>query len=136
MAVFAFMASVEGLAVPSQLPLLQRFPLALLLLLVVAICTAVLLASYKPTVLLNAAYKLHVLTAAGLVGWWLDHVLLFPYARPAGYLQHHDWRRGPITSDSLPHFPVISGCGGLFIAACCRRAVVVGLAMLAASLVL
>lgn len=137
-----------------DLPFLKRFPLALLILLALAVAAVLVVAALKPTAALTSLYKLHVLAAAGLLGWWLDHVLLFPYARPAGYLTY-DWRlRMQHLADDpqrlaaeraafekqgwhpAPHFPVLRGHSELFIAACIRRALVVVGAMIAASLVL
>lgn len=90
--------------------LFNRLPIALFFLAVLAVVSAVFVFALKPTAVVLAVYKLHVLTAAALVAWWLDHVLLFPYARPAGYLAVNDWRDGPVTSRSgIPDFPVHSG---------------------------
>lgn len=122
-----------------KLGLLRRIPIALLALLAVAVFAALFVASFKPDAVLNAAYKFHVLAAAGLLGWWLDHIVLFPYARPAGYLAVVDWRAGPVCdgqSPSIPDFPVLLEYRLLFAVACIRRALVVGMAMLAAALVL
>lgn len=121
-----------------DLPFLKRFPLALLILLALAVAAVLVVAALKPTAALTSLYKLHVLAAAGLLGWWLDHVLLFPYARPAGYLAVVDWRLGRVDAEQpgLPAFPVLTSYHTLFAVACIRRALVVVGAMIAASLVL
>lgn len=122
----------------------RRIPIALLFLLFLATALVLLVAALKPNALalVTAAYKLHVLTAAALVGWWLDHVLLFPYARPASYLVQ-DWRfhsRAGVTGlegkQEIPHHPVQRGSKTLFMVASIRRAIVVAATIIAAALVL
>lgn len=124
-----------------RLSFLQRFPLALLIWVGLAVALTLFMASEKPVAVLNSLYKVHVLLAAGLLGWWLDHVVLFPYARPAGYLKW-DWRDGPAANPPgmcrkvEPDFSVFDGYRLLFAVACIRRALVVGLIALAAALVI
>lgn len=130
----------------------QRIPIALLFLLTLALLACGVVAWEKPTAALNVGYKIGVLALASLYGWWLDHVLLAPYARPAGYLAA-DWRerRGRLSwdfrqkekqalqialADQVSDFPILQGHSKLFIAANQRRAFVVVGTMIAAALVL
>ncbi len=116
----------------------QRFPVALLFLLTIALVACALVVLAKPVAVLSVAHKIGVLAMAALIGWWLDHVVLFPYARPAGYLAVPDWRAGGLSSAvaGAPRFPVVAGYFWLFAIACGRRALLVGLSMIAAALVL
>ena len=141
MAVFSFMALLESL-IMYRLSFFQRIPLALIIWATLAIVLTLFMASVKPVAVLNSLYKVHVLLAAGLLGWWLDHVVLFPYARPAGYLKW-DWRDGAAPRApgrdvyrTEPDFGVFDGYRILFAVACMRRALVVGLIALAAALVI
>ncbi|MEZ0317134.1 MAG: putative holin [Methylophilaceae bacterium] len=83
----------------------------------------------QPQALPNVIYKLSLVTMAGVAGYWMDRSA-FPYARPESYMQS-TWSLG------------VPGIGGkacsphlynLFIAAQIRRALIMGAAMLAASL--
>lgn len=140
MAVFSFMALLESLPMPRP-SFFQRIPIALIIWAGLAIALTLFMASVKPVAVLNSLYKVHVLLAAGLLGWWLDHVVLFPYARPAGYLKW-DWRDGAadvppgMCRKIEPDFGVFDGYRLLFAVACVRRALVVGLIALAAALVI
>ena len=143
MAVLSFLALAFAILeslIMKRLSFLQRVPLALIIWAALAIVLTLFMGSVKPVAVLNSLYKVHVLLAAGLLGWWLDHVVLFPYARPAGYLKW-DWRTGaescpPGTYRTAPDFDVFDGYRILFAVACIRRALVVGLIALAAALVI
>lgn len=84
------------------------------------------------------AYKLSLVTLAGVIGYWLDRSL-FPYARPDSFQELED---AILTKqDDIAHVGCadvkISVSGSqdlLFAAAMLRRAVIVGCAMLAVSL--
>lgn len=122
-----------------RLSFFRRIPIALLFLLALAVISGLFVAKLRPSAIPMAAYKLHVLTFAGLIGWWMDHVLLFPYARPSGYLER-DWRApkwiDPNSQRQRPVFPVLEGARFLFAAANYRRALVVVGFVIAAALVL
>ncbi|GAB6035806.1 hypothetical protein JCM15519_03650 [Fundidesulfovibrio butyratiphilus] len=79
-----------------------------------------------------AAYKLALVFLAGYVGYWLD-VWLFPYARPDGYLLTI-WQAAPGHKSGGPDHAVADGYQLVFAAALIRRALIVGLCMLAVGL--
>jgi hypothetical protein len=79
-------------------------------------------------------YKLAAVLAGGCCGYMLD-VSLFPYARPHGYLAK-PWRDDQAFKEAAPDHSLAYGCQALFIAACARRAAIVGTAMLAVALAL
>lgn len=85
-----------------------------------------------PQQLLVSLYKLSLLSMAGVAGYWLD-CALFPYARPDGYLTHPTWRDAP-QKDGDADCPVVMGYRLTFAAAMLRRAIIVGMAMLASAL--
>lgn len=59
-------------------------------LMLITVAALVLLYFIAPQQLPVALYKFTLVTLAALVGYWIDR-LIFPYARPDGYLAF-DWR--------------------------------------------
>ena len=84
------------------------------------------------------AYKLSLVTLAGVIGYWLDRSL-FPYARPDAFLAFEDAILAD--PDDIEHkgcadvmVPVSGPHDMLVAASMLRRAVIVGCAMLAMGL--
>jgi hypothetical protein len=84
------------------------------------------------------AYKLSLVTLAGVIGYWLDRSL-FPYARPDSFQELEDAIL--VDPDDIAHvgsadvmIPVSGTQDLLFAAAMLRRAIIVGCAMLAMGL--
>lgn len=107
----------------SAIPVLLKLPrtttwiiLAVLLLAAIALISSVQL----PVVL----YKTALIALAVVLGYWVDRVL-FPYARPDGYLCR-DWRYGTDEPEFAADYPIVEGYFTVFVASCMRRAVVVG----------
>lgn len=75
-------------------------------------------------------YKLALVLAAGIAGYWLDR-WIFPYSRPDGYLKKEWTAHGLDWPDDMADFEVTPNHKIVFAAALIRRAVVVGCAMLA-----
>lgn len=96
----------------------------LLLAAVLLTCIALVAPAQLPVVL----YKAALLALAGVLAYWLDRVL-FPYARPDGYLVR-DWRYGTDEPVGDVDYPVVSGYNIVFAAAMLRRAIVVGCVVL------
>lgn len=79
------------------------------------------------------AYKLSLVSLAGLVGYWLDRSL-FPYARPDAF-QTPEAAPLPSPADGAAVLAVVSSSQDLlFAAAMLRRSLIVGCAMLALGL--
>lgn len=94
----------------------------------------VLIAWVAPYQLPVSAYKLSLVTLAGVVGYYLDR-RLFPYARPDGYLAHA-WRsrcaalKTPSRGSSIDaDHPVIAGYELIFAAVLLRRAIIIAATM-------
>lgn len=87
-------------------------------------CIAIVAPPQLPVVL----YKASLVALAAVLGYWLDRVL-FPYARPDGYLVH-DWRYGTDEPEGDVDYPVVQGYIRVFTAAMIRRALVVGCVVL------
>lgn len=84
------------------------------------------------------AYKLSLVTLAGVIGYWLDRSL-FPYARPDAFQEFEDAILvDPDDIERAGSADVMVQVSGsqdlLFAAAMLRRAVIVGCAMLAMGL--
>lgn len=73
-------------------------------------------------------YKACLIALAAVLGYWLDRVL-FPYARPDGYLVR-DWRYGTDEPVGEVDYPVVPSHLRAFTAAMLRRALVVGCVVL------
>lgn len=82
-----------------------------------------------PQQLAVSLYKLSLVTMAGVIGYWFDRSA-FPYARPDCFLSQKASVGGPC----VPHKSVADGQQIPFAAAMLRRAIIMGAAMLAASL--
>lgn len=95
---------------------------------VLCLVAVVLLSPQQGPVML---YKLALVLVAAFLGYWIDR-WAFPYARPDGYLTT-PWReqkqRGFLPDDA--NHGVALGYRRIFAAAMLRRAVIMGLAMLA-----
>lgn len=89
--------------------------LAALLLIVIGIVSPVQL----PVVI----YKVALIALAAVLAYWLDRVL-FPYARPDGFLCR-DWRYGTDEPHGDVDYPVVGGYELVYCAAMLRRALVV-----------
>ncbi len=77
-------------------------------------------------------YKLSLVTAAGLVGYWLDRTL-FPYARPGEFLDYLEMHTQNSKVTYMKPF-VKKGCEIIFATCLIRRAIIIGCAMLAMGL--
>lgn len=90
----------------------------------IAVVLAVLILALAPQQLPVTLYKLSLISAAAVVGYWIDRSL-YPYGRPHVF-------------DVDPHSPytptAASPCSLLFAAAMLRRAVIVAAAMIAVGL--
>lgn len=93
------------------------------------LCAVGLLA---PQQLVVSLYKLSLFSMAGVAGYWLDRAL-FPYSRPDSYLVNPDYRNSPPVAGDA-NCPVVMGYRLLMAAAMLRRAIIVGMAMLASAL--
>ncbi len=87
--------------------------------LVITVVLAVLVALLAPQQLPVTLYKLSLVSAAGVTGYWLDREL-FPYARPDSFFGGADLYSSTRTA--------------AFAACMQRRALIVGCAMLAVGL--
>lgn len=107
--------------------------LRMLIVLLVALLLAALIVFIAPQQLPVLGFKLLMVFAAGVAGFWLDWYL-FPYARPGQYLCK-PWADGlnVFTFDDANH-PVADGYSMVFALAMIRRAFIVGVAMLAVGL--
>lgn len=78
-------------------------------------------------------YKLSLVTMAGVVGYWLDRSL-FPYARPDTFIQQNDDDIADAQEVGTLDVLDDSVIALVFVGAMLRRALIVGLAMLAIGL--
>lgn len=112
----------------SHIPLWLRAPRSSLFL-VAAVLLLAVIAVVSPAQLPVVLYKAALITLAAVIGYWLDRVL-FPYARPDGFLWR-DWRKGTDEPEGDVDFPIANT---EYMAAYCvaqlRRAVVVGCVVL------
>ena len=104
----------------------RMFPGWLLALVLLAV-----LAWAAPQQLPVIAYKVALVVLAGVAGYLLDR-WAFPYARPHSYLRG-DWRGRKFRNDDADN-PVVTRYEPAFLVASCRRAFIVGAAMLAVGL--
>lgn len=79
-----------------------------------------------------AFYKFALVISAAIAGYWFDR-LLFPYARPDGYLKKF-WQQGSDEPIDAADFEVVEQYNRVFAAAMIRRAIIVGCTILAVSL--
>lgn len=91
--------------------------------LVFAVLLLCVIALISPVQLPVVLYKAALIAVAAVAGYWVDRVL-FPYARPDGYL-NRDWRYGTDEPERAVDFPVVDGYLVVFAASCLRRALVV-----------
>lgn len=102
--------------------------------LLVSLMLLAIIAYFQPEKFALSVYKISLITTAAWIGYWIDRCV-FPYARPDGYLNTVDWRfQVRLKSKGSADVAVASGYEQVFAAAMLRRAIVVGCAMLAASL--
>lgn len=97
----------------------------------------IILSILAPHQIVVALYKINLITIAALVGYWIDRII-FPYARPDGYLTY-DWRQqkqklSDCGTDEKVDFSVVKDHQLAFSAAMLRRslimiAVVLGVAL-------
>lgn len=97
----------------------------------------IILSILAPHQIVVALYKINLITIAALVGYWIDRII-FPYARPDGYLTY-DWRQqkqklSDCGTDEQVDFSVVKDHQLAFSAAMLRRslimiAVVLGVAL-------
>ena len=113
-------------------PLYRRLLPRLTTFIVLSILLVAAIAFVSPAQLPVVAYKLALITLAGVVAYWLDRVL-FPYARPSDYLIL-DWRAGRAGGAHRVDYPIADGYEWLFIAACIRRAIIVAGVVLAVAM--
>lgn len=78
-------------------------------------------------------YKACLVCLAGWGGYWLDRAI-FPYARPDGYLVATDWLSDTFPKPGRADHQIALGYEQVFAAAMLRRALLVGLCMLAVGL--
>lgn len=110
-----------------HIPLWLRAPRnSLFLLLAVLLLAAI--AIVAPPQLPVVLYKAALIALAAVLGYWLDRVL-FPYARPDGYLQT-DWRHGTDEPQYEADYPVVPDHRVEFCVSQIRRAIVVGFVVL------
>lgn len=95
----------------------------------VAITLLVLIAMVSPVQLPVVLYKAALIAFAVVMGYWIDRAL-FPYARPDSYL-HRDWRYGTNEPEGDADYPVAEGYRAAFCVALVRRALLVGLVVIA-----
>ncbi|GKT21682.1 putative holin [Acidovorax sp. SUPP3334] len=98
------------------------------LFLLLAVVLLVLIALVSPAQLPVALYKASLIALASVLGYWLDRVL-FPYARPDGYLVR-DWRYGTDEPEGDVDYPVVPAYARIYAATMMRRAVVVAAVVL------
>lgn len=96
--------------------------------LLIAVALVAVTYCLEPTRLPSVVAKLANFTLAGVVAYWFDRGVFY-YARPDRYLID---TAAPLLS--FDNNNVIPGCEELFIAACRRRAIIIGAAMLAVAL--
>lgn len=94
----------------------------------VTVALMVAIGLLSPQQLPVTLYKLSLLSAAGVAGYWLD-CALFPYARPDGYLVNPNYHDAPPKAGDAD-CPVVMGYRLTFAGAMLRRAIIVGCAML------
>ncbi|WOI46989.1 putative holin [Acidovorax sp. BLS4] len=109
------------------IPLWLRAPRNSLFLLLAVLLLA-LITLVSPAQLPVVLYKAALIALAAVLGYWLDRVL-FPYARPDGFL-FQDWRLGTDEPLGDVDYPVVPGYQHVYIAAMVRRAIVVGFVVL------
>ena len=98
----------------------------------IALILLVLVALLSPQQIPIAVYKLSLIALAAVVGYWVDR-MIFPYARPDGYLDI-DWRHGTDEPINQVDFKVVNGYHTIFAAAMLRRAIVVAAVVLGVAL--
>jgi hypothetical protein len=101
---------------------------------VLAIVLTLLVYLVAPQQLPVTLYKISLIVAAAVIGYWLDRAL-FPYARPDRYVAkpgRHPHTGRPIIS--FADYDVNEGYERVFAFAMLRRAIIVGCAMLAVGL--
>lgn len=103
-----------------------------LTLVLLAAALLVVIAFAAPQQLKVVAYKLALVTLAAVIGYWVDR-LVFPYARPDGYLCE-DWRHGTDEPSGDVDYAVIHDYRHVFMAAQIRRAIILGSVVLAMAL--
>lgn len=96
---------------------------------VAALACLFLVAAASPVQLPVTVYKLALVLLAGYLGYWMD-VWLFPYSRPDGYLRRN-WQEQQGFKPDAPDHEIVLGYETIFAAALIRRAIIVGLCMLA-----
>jgi len=87
-----------------------------------------LIAALSPAQLPVVLYKTALIALAAVLGYWLDR-MLFPYARPDGYLER-DWRGGTDQPEYCADYPIVRDHHWVFAAALLRRAIIVGAVVL------
>lgn len=90
-----------------------------------------------PREAVTVLYKVTMILTAAVAAYWVDR-LLFPYARPEGYLAE-EWRDridANVWPPDIEDFPVVVESRTLFAVACLRRTVLMAVAMLAMGLAL
>lgn len=93
----------------------------------IAIALLAVIWKVAPQQLPVVAYKLSLLSLAGVAGYWMDRHL-FPYARPDGYLNAADWREWLKRRGKSSFEPDVSIAANYHLAFCTaqlRRALVV-----------
>ncbi len=96
--------------------------------LLIAVALVAVTYCLEPTRLPSVVAKLANITLAGVAAYWLDRGVFY-YARPDRYLID---TAAPLSLHDNNN--VMPGCEELFIAACRRRATIIGVAMLAVAL--
>lgn len=94
----------------------------------IALVLVALTAYAEPTRLPSVVAKLANIVLAGVAAYWFDRGVFY-YARPDRYLSDHNPLAVFFECNN-----VMTGCEELFIAACQRRATLIGAAMLAVAL--
>lgn len=115
----------------TYIPLWLRVPRNSLFLSLAAVLL-MLIAIISPVQLPVVLYKATLIALAAVLGYWLDRVL-FPYARPDGYLVK-DWRRGTTEPTGDADFPVVPAYMAIFCHAMMRRAVVMAAVVIGVAL--
>ena len=97
--------------------------------LLVTVLLLVIIYQVAPQQLPVSLYKLSLITMAGVVGYWIDR-RAFPYSRPGDYM----CKKASVGGPYVPEKSVADSQQLVFAASMIRRAIIMGAAMLAASL--